>query len=506
MKRVALALAVVGALVIAVPAATANDSSVGTQGAAIRPLADTDIRMDSEAVQIICMRDYALYRIDFKFVNESDTEKAIKLGFPFPDFENTEDGNRGDSPAAFGAWLNGAELEVKQERGFDTDGEAEWPVVWFTREAVFPPGESMVTVSYIGSPDSSVMGSHIYEALSLPPDSPGIVGYYPYLVHTGAGWAGPIGTTVVRYVLADDFNGSRVDDVMEAEASAEWVTPERARHFRSFTKPAPNVYQWVYTDYEPTLDHDPRLAFLYESEWSPSFDPYTDTVASSWLALGDYQYPPYNIRDGRPSDAWAEAVDGPGIGEWIDIPFSETREVREVRVVPGYQKRSDLFLKYNRPSSLKIEFSDGTTVDLPLADAMGLQTFAVNARAESAKVTILGVYPGTNERDETYISEITFAEAAAPKFSTFEAVTGIAAPDAFEEPEPLAQLTDTSSGGPAAGDDMVAEPTAGEARTGLVVALALVVLGVAAAGAAVVLKRKAGQMASDGPGEPHGQA
>ncbi|MDZ4166149.1 MAG: DUF4424 family protein, partial [Coriobacteriia bacterium] len=105
MRRTGLVMIILCALVISAPVALANDSAVGTQGAAVRPLTDTDIRMDSEAVQIICMRGYALYRIDFKFVNSSDADKALKIGFPFPDFEN-EEGNRGAPPAAFRAWLN----------------------------------------------------------------------------------------------------------------------------------------------------------------------------------------------------------------------------------------------------------------------------------------------------------------------------------------------------------------------------------------------------------------
>lgn len=493
MKRVGLVLVALCMLVVATPSALANDSAVGTQGAAVRPIGDTDIRMDSEAVQIVCMRGYALYRVDFKFVNASDAEKAIKLGFPFPDFEN-EEGNRGMPPAAFRAWLNGQELDVKQEPGFDSDGDAEWPVIWFTREAVFPPGESMVTVSYLGTPDVSVMSGELVQALGDAVAETGSVAYYPYLVHTGAGWAGTIGKSVVRYTLAEDFNGSQVDRVMEVERGYDWIEPERARLLGSFTKPAPNVYEWVYEEYEPTLDHDPNLAFVHSSEWSASFDPWEATAASSFLELGEYSYPAYGARDGQPSTAWAEDADGPGIGEWIEIGFGEERDVRQIRVLPGYQKRSDLFEKYNRPKTLKVEFSDGTGVDLPLADEMGIQIFTVRATAESAKVTILEVYPGTNERDETYLSEISFSEAPMPKLSTFEAVTGIAAPTAFEEPAALAPLTAVSGGpvGPAEPEDTEEETTGPEssASQSAPYLSAIVALGLLTAAAVIVGVRK----------------
>ncbi len=463
MRRTVLVMIVLCALVISAPVALANDSAVGTQGAAVRPLTDTDIRMDSEAVQIICMRGYALYRIDFKFVNGSGADKALKIGFPFPDFEN-EEGNRGVPPAAFRAWLNGQELAVTQEPGFDSDGDAEWPVIWFTREAVFPPGESMMTVTYLGTPDVSVMSAELAEALSQAGSEASGAGFYPYLVHTGAGWAGTIGKTVVRYTMAEDFDGEQVDLVMETEAGYEWTEPGRARLLRAFTKPAPNVYEWVYEDYEPTRDHDPLLAFAWFSEWTQEFDPFEATKASSHLELGEYTYQPYAIRDGQPSTAWAEDADGPGIGEWVDIGFGESRDVREIRVLPGYQKRADLFAKYNRPKTLKVDFSDGTGVELPLADEMGLQVFTVRAKADSARVTIVDVYPGTNERDETYISEVTFSEAPLPKLATFEAVTGIAPPAAFEEPAALAQLTDLSGSLPDPGKPAQSEEETAEAQ------------------------------------------
>ena len=451
-RRMMAASVLLAVLLASTGVAMANDAAVGTRGAAVRPLTDTDIRMDSEAVQIICMDRYALYRIDFLFVNESDAPRSVKLGFPFPDFENPE-GNLGAPPAAFGAWFNGERIVVTQEDGFDTDGESEWPAIWFTHEVTFPPGESMVTVSYLGTPDASVMDGELTEMLGLDWEDGWAVGYYPYLVHTGAGWAGPIGKTVVRYTLADDFNGTDVDEVIHAEASRKWLTTERARFMESFTRPAPGVYQWVYENYEPTRDHNPHLAFIYQGLGSETFDPWTDTTASSWLELGEYSYPAYSLRDGQPSTAWAEDAEGPGVGEWVDIPFGEERDVSEIRVLPGYQKRDDLFYKYNRPSRLEIEFSDGTSTEIVLADEPGLQLFEVEATADEARVTILDVYPGTNERDETYLSEITFAASPMPMLETYETVTGIAPPEAFDEPEALAPLVQASGAEAGGADD-----------------------------------------------------
>lgn len=448
MRRTTRIVTILFALVttaLAASIATANDGAVGTQGGTVRPIGDADIRMDSEAVQIVALRDYALYRIDFKFVNVSGQAKTVKLGFPFPDFENEEEDNSGEPPGAFRAWLNGTELAVAQEDGVDSDGESEWKVVWFTHVATFPPGESMVTVHYLGVPDSSVQTPDLLDGVSF---SAGVdpervlMGYYPYILHTGAGWKDTIAKSVVRYTLSDEFDGFGVDQVMRNYAEQSWIDPGRAANLRAFTKPAEGEYEWVFTDYEPTSDHDVVLAFAEESEYSEDFDPWEDTKASSELDLGEYAYPAWNAANGYPGDAWAEAADGPGIGEWIDIPFGETRTVRQIRVLPGYQKRLDLYQKYNRPKRLRIDLSDGTSQEIELADEIGMQVFSTNAEADSAKVTILEVYQGTNERDETYLSEIDFAEGPAPRFATFEAVTGIAPPAGYTEPAALAALTD----------------------------------------------------------------
>lgn len=448
--RLALAAALIAATCLAAsaPSALANDGAIGTRGGTVRPVGDTDIRMDSEAVQVICLADYALYRIDFKFTNRTGGAKRVKLGFPFPDFDNEQEANLGESPGGFLAWLNGRPLAVRQEKGVDTDGEAEWGVVWFTHEADFPPGDSMVTVFYAGAPDSGIVVPEHLEGVDLPAGMSSerlINEAYPYLVHTGAGWSGDIGRTVIRYTLSCEFEGFAIEERIRGEARmmAGADRADRAANLEAYRKSADGrTYEWVYTDYEPTMAHDVMLPFLQPMPDYESFNPWEETIASSFLQLGGYEYPAFNAADGHPGSAWAEAAAGPGVGQWVEIPFGEQREIREIRVLPGYQKRSDLFEKYNRPKRLRVDFPDGTSQELELEDRMGVQLFEVSATAASAKVTILDAYPGTNERDETYLSEIDFAESAAPKFSTFEAITGVAAPDGFEEPAELLPLTE----------------------------------------------------------------
>ena len=95
--------------------------------------------------------------------------------------------------------------------------------------------------------------------------------------------------------------------------------------------------------------------------------------------------------------------------------------MRELRVLPGYAKRPELFRKYDRPKRLRISYSDDSSQVVMLADDPSLQRFPADVTAKSARVTILDVYRGTVS-NETYLSEVEFGTAPAPTFDDPAAV------------------------------------------------------------------------------------
>lgn len=76
-----------------------------------------------------------------------------------------------------------------------------------------------------------------------------------------AGWKGTIGKAVVRYRLADSFNGWAVDvKAADREAYGEGAgTPITSPE--SYVMLDDHTYQWVFEDFEPTEDNDIVLAF-----------------------------------------------------------------------------------------------------------------------------------------------------------------------------------------------------------------------------------------------------
>jgi hypothetical protein len=446
MKRIGLALPalliVAVAILLSASVAFADDGPmlVVGNGGTVRPMKATNIRMAAETVQAIAYSRFAEYRVDFRFENSSGATQTVLLGFPFTATDYGPADAVYIAPAGFRAWQDGRPLAAQLVHGH----EGADAVDYYTHKAVFRPGDTTVTVGYLISPaldsgSQSLADTREYTTVPTPPAEYSgervTQGSYDYTLHTAWYWDGNIDTAVLRWALSPDFIGWGVEGAIANESAEDTsdglpvfegdVLYDRIQS--TYTTPSPSVYQWTLQDFTPDL---------YDDNWSPYdiglhfFAPPTDrwdadaphhfasplTRASSSLTIKPYSYPAANLVDGDPSTAWAEGAAGPGIGQWVDVTFPQTRALRELRILPGYAKRPELFAKYNRPKTLRFDYSDGTSSTVTLADSPSLQRFPVSATASRVRVTILDVYAGST-RNETYLSEIDFGQAPAPTFA-----------------------------------------------------------------------------------------
>lgn len=504
MHRKIRSIGVVAALVVlclALPgAATANDSAIGTVGGAIAAIGNNDIRMNAETVQITALSKFALVRVDFEFV-DSGPQQTVKLGFPFE--LNYEPDNPVDSPrvAAFRAWQDGKPLDVTWQKA-PRDGSQVIDVGYFIHQATFKPGKTMIRVEYVAEPNGAVPGADMpappakYAGMWSMDDS------YEYWVHTGAGWKGTIGTSIIRFTLAPDFEGWGVEEAQARLAGTLEEYPESAAVLTGYQKPAGNIYQWVFKDYEPAIDgdrgvskYDVQLAF-FEPTWddqqggtSPAWPPdyVKDVSASSSLKLGEMEFTPQALQYGGITWAWAEGAPGPGIGEWVRFEYGGKRTIRELRIMPGLQRTPATFRENGRPKTLLFEFSDGVSKTVTLEDAPTLQSFPVETTASWAKVTIKDVYEGA-ATDDTYIAAIDFGKAPAPPFLSFEQL--IADPNATK---PNAPAQDYSPGANREPPDRVIPPGWGVTEIAIVAAVGccgLALLAVIVVAAVMLVRRK----------------
>lgn len=129
--------------------------------------------------------------------------------------------------------------------------------------------------------------------------------------------------------------------------------------------------------------------------------------------LGNY-YGVENLFNTSDGTAWVEGRPGAGIGEWVTVEFDGLRLVKSITVRNGYQKNTDIFQKNGRVRQVKLQFSQGQSVTLPLKDRSGSEVLALNepVKAYWLKFTIDDVYPGSRYADTAISKLIVNSERA----------------------------------------------------------------------------------------------
>jgi hypothetical protein len=420
-----LGLALAFPLLLAVLDATpvqADDGSVDFESGSVLPVANSGIRMEAETVQAVCYWGFAEYRVDFKFVNEGDNQRVL-LGFPF--VSSQIDG--GTALVAFQAAQDDRPLDVTVGQGEDPLHPGSM-LDYYLHEAVFPHGESMITVSYLQTPKTN-------SGTRFGPDAPAIVGpwghpaLYGYWLHTGAPWSDSIGKAVIQYRLADDFVGWAVDakaaDLGESPDSDNITRPE------SYVEIDDRTYRWVFQDLEPTPADDIALAYTEPPTYGGgglaafTLTSVKDCTASARLDDSATLPPGWEAFDGSPQNAWG--IPAPGAGGWLKAIIPGSMDLEEIRILPGNNKTPDSFSEYGRPRTVRVTLSDGTSTVVTLADSPSLQKLSLTGKAEWVRFDILDIYPGTTSND-TYISEIDLGTEPTPPFARFAELVAVPAP------------------------------------------------------------------------------
>ena len=124
-----------------------------------------------------------------------------------------------------------------------------------------------------------------------------------------------------------------------------------------------------------------------------------------------FSYNPRNLVDTDLKTAWVEGKDGNGEGESLVVELNGLRTITAIQVMNGYHKNERLFLANNRVHVAELQFSNGETRRISLADAPGLQTIEVGKqKAEWLRFTIRSVYQG-NKYKVTAVTEFRVVTA-----------------------------------------------------------------------------------------------
>ena len=144
--------------------------------------------------------------------------------------------------------------------------------------------------------------------------------------------------------------------------------------------------------------------------------PFAWAQASSELASDGHTYYAENAMDGDPDTTWQEGVEGYGIGEYLELGFSQPQKLSLLRIFPG---NGNYYTENGRPAELLVEFSDGSALTFDFPDSYGDFTLDLGGTVETSwvRLTIAEVYPGTVWED-TAITEVLAYGPERPDTST----------------------------------------------------------------------------------------
>jgi len=504
MRRTAALASLLVVLLAAASPAIADDSRVGGDPGNVHIEASDDIRMEAETVQAVVYQGFAEYVVDFAFLN-SGPEQEVRLGFPFG-----LDDKSGDRPplalAGFLAYQGDEPLEVTLTTGRD----GPYTTGWFEHTATFPPGRTMIQVRYVTRPGVS-MGLPDGVSENAPAQyrgMPAVTGTYSYTLHTGSGWAGTIGRAVVRYSLAEDFEGWDFGADGYVTGLERWGTRPRG-----FSRPDDRTLQWIFEEFEPVLDEQTgqcpydilAMYYLPIYSWEGTTDepadpawarpPVVDVAASSVSPALEYDEPKHpadRAIDGDPVSAWVSEEGFPG-DPWLRLSLGEPRKAGELRIVSGYARTPGEYREHGRPKTIEIRFPDGTATVETLADEPTVQRIGSLGGHDISEVTVVvtDTYPGT-KYDDVAIAEVEIGSVAAPRFRSFDEVLAAQGPVVTEEDlTPLpAELAEETTAEAAPDPEPDPDPAQDTPDAGVWIAIAAAVIGGSIAGMPAVRQRR----------------
>ncbi|MGE4554278.1 MAG: discoidin domain-containing protein [Desulfovibrionaceae bacterium] len=374
----ALALGLLGAVGLASPAPARADAACVTvdPDGVVRPAAGTPVRLVEETVRIdVLAPDHVEYRVVYDFENPAELPVRVAMGFP----------ERRGEPALrlldFTVW----DVDVKAGCAFRPGpSPAPGPVLdWYVIDVNFGPHEKKrITNTYR---TAAVADRGLWSC--------------GYLLHTAAGWSGPVGRLDAFVSLAPGL----LPPGPGLHAAGIDLLPPGWK-----AAPEGNIFSRHFDDLEPTPADDLVIRFLRGGR------PFAAAPEVSSAAPGPDPQDPARLRhgadrlfDGDRATAWCSAPGDDGVGQWAQLDFGVAGGYAVYRVgilggCPGAARAA-----HARVKAATLEFSDGSTRQVRLTDSPGMQFFEVGAvQTTQVRVRVDEVWPGTTPGSGVCISEL----------------------------------------------------------------------------------------------------
>ncbi|MFK7930067.1 MAG: discoidin domain-containing protein [Myxococcota bacterium] len=147
--------------------------------------------------------------------------------------------------------------------------------------------------------------------------------------------------------------------------------------------------------------------------------PVSVDASSSYPPENGASYDAKKANDGKAATAWIEGDEGSGLGSWLKMSVPPGTKLTGIKMWAGYWYSYDFWTRANRPKTVEVKFSDGSTEMLDLTDKMEAQVlkFAKPHDTSEIRIRVKAIYNG-NTWFDTAISEVQLMDGNDDGFAT----------------------------------------------------------------------------------------
>ena len=143
------------------------------------------------------------------------------------------------------------------------------------------------------------------------------------------------------------------------------------------------------------------------------------TASSSYPPEKGVRYDAKQAMDAKLASCWVEGDQGSGLGSWLELDLGSSRAVDTVKIWAGMWYSYDLWTRANRPKTIELRFSDGSSSEHSLEDKMEVQVIKLSKpiNTSSIRLRVKAIYNGTTWFD-TAISEVQVLDSSPDPHKT----------------------------------------------------------------------------------------
>jgi hypothetical protein len=426
-------------------------------GAASDQKKSTNVTIEDEKLTIDLHQEFAAVEVRYRMKN-TGAQVDQDFFFPLERWADSDEGTdfavidlEGYAITADGTELKSEKVDAKGEKP-KAEKDPHWGEfkaakrLWLKSSIPFTQGQTREILIRYHSPYASIQSS-------VSDDGHSGEAYFRYSLSPAATWKGPIGKgkITVNYLnpRPEEISIKKPKDRFKkvGDTKYEWefqnLKPTLADDMKIVTHPAYDTYpaggefmvnhedQKFRADYVIEAnryfiqhsDYDAVASSTRKADPAPSPTPQPSPAADDSSAAeseAERNFDVNNIKGLGGDNAWAEGVEGDGIGENITLTVHRPLPLDAIMIMPGYKSYdATLWTKYNRVAELEVTLNGEHTFVVAIPDYKFAELYPIPVRGytkpvNTVKLTIKKVHAASGGHD-TAIERVELRAKLAKK-------------------------------------------------------------------------------------------